>query len=506
MAGVVWRAHLDLRESSQFVNGAPKYVHGKPAALNTDVLRMIELAAANNARVINLSLGRDTAASGIAPASLQSRYDQFSIAVRAVLRQAAPAHDPLFVVAAGNNIGADPVFSYFPVLRDSLPATTLVVTASSRDSGIAVFSPPGGSRVRPDVAAPGKDVPTYTQSGGASLTGTSFAAPLVSGIAALLFSFDSSLSASEVRDAIVQAATNRGRRAGLYPVVDAYEALRIVAQRPGAPVCGNRVFIKNGSQLTVERRLDDPTSDDVIGTWSTGWPVMYVEHGGKSISNGFMTGSNVHFVFNGTSWVQQVGSGDESKSPFLSALGGISHDRDTALFFVPVPVSNRTHIKYYLTDSLGNALNSTSVTVPLGAMNGAHMQTYDLSRPRAFFAPLADPAKPIFELDMAGGTYSTLPLNYSLTKVDWLGIAEDGSELRILDRDTQSGVCNIDFVSLRQADRGVRRRRIQGGIAANGSCAVDGTFAPRVVTPHTTIGSGAASGTTGAAHGPWKTP
>lgn len=499
MTGVMWSSALDvasLRADPDQIGQPRRYpspVIGQPTMADEDFLTLhLYRMGTRGASIINLSQNvAPMAVNGLLTDTVVFRtLNRWRDAVALALgRLDYEGFHPLLVISAGNGIGSpvvgrDATYGGTNLARQLYPNQVLSVGASTQ----ADTRSPGsnyGSQV--DIYAPGEMVAGVALGDAidATRSGTSHAAPLVTGVAGLLKSFDPRLTASDIKQILLNSATDSIVDAsGKHPLLNAKTALRLAAQRTGAPVCGNRVFIKNDSLLTVERRLDDASSDDVIGVWNSGWPVMFVEHGGKSISNGWMTGSNVNFVFQQSQWIRTTGGGNPNNSPFLNSHGGSSHDGDTLLAFVPEPIANRTHIKYFLIDSVGNSLSNTTVTVPLGAPNGAHIQAYDLSRPRAFFYPEADPAKPIFEIDMVLGTYSPLPLNYSLRKVDWLGVSEDGSELRILDRDAALGACYIDFVSLRPTDRGVRRRRIQGSIRwTNGPCAVDGSFAPRVASP-----------------------
>ncbi len=94
--------------------------------------------------------------------------------------------------------------------------------------------------------------------------GTSASAPIVSGIAGLLLSFDSRLKASDLKSLIVDGANAGGwkatRTAGgeQYNIVNAYESLKLAARRRGAPLCGNRLWATPDS-LMAERSDGDET-------------------------------------------------------------------------------------------------------------------------------------------------------------------------------------------------------------------------------------------------------
>jgi subtilisin family serine protease len=128
------------------------------------------------------------------------------------------------------------------------------VGASGRGAGdslVAVFSNYGRKRV--DVFAPGADIlSTVPGNRYESNSGTSMAAPVVSGLAALIMAYYPELSADAVRQVILDSATRYpslrvirpGRAAGRVAfselsvtggVVNAYAALRMAEQRAGQP-------------------------------------------------------------------------------------------------------------------------------------------------------------------------------------------------------------------------------------------------------------------------------
>ena len=105
----------------------------------------------------------------------------------------------LLVVSAGNN-GAD----------EAAPATSSMITVSATDSAdrLASWSSYGAMV---SVAAPGVGIWTTASNGGyESASGTSFAAPLVAGVVALMMSANPSLSASQIESLLFATATDLG--------------------------------------------------------------------------------------------------------------------------------------------------------------------------------------------------------------------------------------------------------------------------------------------------------
>jgi len=149
----------------------------------------IRYAAANGARIINMSLGGDTP-------------DE---RVKAAI-DAAAAANVLIVCSAGNSgrdVDAKPSY---PV---SFAAPNLIgVAATVPDAGkdLGAFSNFGRTTVA--LAAPGEEVLSTTNDGGFGYkTGTSMAAPHVTGVAALMAAVAPNLSAADLRAQLLQNAS-----------------------------------------------------------------------------------------------------------------------------------------------------------------------------------------------------------------------------------------------------------------------------------------------------------
>jgi subtilisin family serine protease len=148
----------------------------------------IRYAAANGARIVNLSLESD------AP---DPRVDE-AIA-------AAAAANVLVVAAAGND-GRD--LDSQPADPAAIPAPNLVGVAATTPEdgrGIASFSNYGQLTV--PLAAPGEAILSTSNTGGyVDESGTSMAAPMVSGVAALMASANPRLTAADLRALLLQNA------------------------------------------------------------------------------------------------------------------------------------------------------------------------------------------------------------------------------------------------------------------------------------------------------------
>jgi subtilisin family serine protease len=166
----------------------------------------IRYAAANGARIINLSLG------GEQP---DQRLDE---AVRAAGDAGA-----LVVCSAGNSGRDIDVQPNFPA---AIPAQNLLAVASTdpeNGRGISDYSNFG--RLTVQVAAPGAEILSTSHDGGYELkSGTSMAAPMVTGVAALAASVNPRITAVDLRAVLMQNAA-RSR----LPVAAGYvDALRTV--------------------------------------------------------------------------------------------------------------------------------------------------------------------------------------------------------------------------------------------------------------------------------------
>lgn len=168
-------------------------------AIESDIVDAIDAmlasatgAAAGSPHVVNLSLGRDAITSPL------HVVEAFMVLTPMV------SDEVLYVVATGNDGAA--VLS--PARVAELVDHVIAVGATDHNDEIASFSN-FGSEVT--VAAPGVDVEAADlRSAWATGSGTSFAAPHVTGVAGLVWSADPSLNAAQVRGLIEAGARDVG--------------------------------------------------------------------------------------------------------------------------------------------------------------------------------------------------------------------------------------------------------------------------------------------------------
>lgn len=357
--GLMWNARLVLADMATTDSG--------------ETFSMAQVAYAsrkaiyNGARVINLSVQFWEYGSTL---SLTAPHTSQQDATRGVWsswsKRAATLSPlgvrPLWVVVAGNE-GA-PSNTYWnssTAIADSLPTETIIVAGAGWHAGALWQGSTMSGNI--DIAAPAELVPTYTGTDTTSSYGTSFAAPLVTGTAGLLFSFDPTITASEAKQHIVGGAVAGGRVAsgsgGTYPVLNAYEALRKAAAKNGAPLCGNRVWADPGYGIRVQR---DTNSIQTIVAPSGAfdpWSFNYVNihHGGRRMELAF---SDRYVLGGGGTWGTGTWSPD-LVSEYSGAYKGSSayyqdHDDSLNTKFVATPAGSTYSLKIEYRALPGNTL------------------------------------------------------------------------------------------------------------------------------------------------------
>lgn len=205
-----------------------KVFNGGTAAASA-INRGIDYAAANGARVINLSLG---ATSPTGDASL---------------RAVAAANNAVMVVAAGNDSASNPNWPSRYAKESWANGTMIVVGAVDANKRLASFSNKAGDTAQFYLVAPGVNIISSYGTGYAYLTGTSMAAPAVSGAAALITGYWPYLRASQVAAIMLNTADDLGA-----PGVDAvYGRGMLNVNRALSPIGSYTYRTANGGRTTV---------------------------------------------------------------------------------------------------------------------------------------------------------------------------------------------------------------------------------------------------------------
>ena len=414
MTGVSWNVKLSLYEGGTTNEGKPTYsASGKPN-LRHSKARIAE-AIWSGARVVNVSIAMTPPPpmaarirSGTATRADSTAARQYANGIRWAIRwNRLIGRRPLIVFAAGNQARPgvdahgnpqpgvlDAFWSGYPILAGEFPDQVIVagaaMQAGSASGGFlggpfhrSAFSQ-GGPLV--SIAAPGSAVGTMGVAGTVvPQFGTSFAAPLVTGAAALLFSFDPSLTTSEVVNLLVEGA-RRGNRyiedplVTSVPVLNVHESLKLAAQRPGAPLCGNRVWLENG---VVRARRSPVGGEQLENLFSVGpnFDYLQVLHGGKRIYfyDGDQSANDGYRFFRWSpayrTWGEESVPEDstdarlEEYGPSFRSLAALSHDGDSVAVVVSAGSAGDVRIQ---PRSGGGGRSIGSVQLPSSNSRGAY--------------------------------------------------------------------------------------------------------------------------------------
>ena len=163
-----------------------------------DVATAIRYAVDNGAKVINISLGK-----------YQSPTPQM---VSDAIAYAAK-HDVFVVHAAGNNGLCIDTIAYYPTGRDAngkAYPNYLRVGACGMDGKCCKFSNYGSENV--DILAPGEAIASaFPKDNYRTSQGTSVAAPVVSGIVALIRSYFPKMKAADIKSLLMRTVRKNGQ-------------------------------------------------------------------------------------------------------------------------------------------------------------------------------------------------------------------------------------------------------------------------------------------------------
>lgn len=191
------------------------HIAGIIAATANNSIGITGVASNVNIKIMSLKIhGGSTSSGSVANAIKAIRYAEsmgadicnlswgttnYSQALELVIRESSM----LFVTAAGNNGNNN---NSTPVFPASLRLTNLISVAYIKDSGeLAVDSNYGVSTV--DIAAPGDNIySTLVGSYGYS-SGSSMAAPYVTGLSAMLYAYQDSVYPAQVKEIIINTMT-----------------------------------------------------------------------------------------------------------------------------------------------------------------------------------------------------------------------------------------------------------------------------------------------------------
>lgn len=229
-----------------------KVLAGKNGIGSTfDLIRAISYAEENGADICNLSMG--------------------SYADDTLLYKAISTSGMLFVCAAGND-GVN--LDYNPVYPGCYELSNVICVGNSKSSG-SLNGLSNYSERYVDIAAPGTDIYSTLPSGRyGNMSGTSMAAPFVSGAAAVLHAYYGDVSAAEMRflllDGAISSKELRGKVAGsrfldLYKPLTAYrdEDFQIDEKAPSLKVTMVKIKGSYKQKLSVKVQDDSGRKPEV---------------------------------------------------------------------------------------------------------------------------------------------------------------------------------------------------------------------------------------------------
>ncbi len=212
-----------------------KFLDGDGFGTTADAIAAIDYANSKGANVINASWGG-------------GGYEQ-------ALRDAIAASRAVFVAASGNSGMNNDIFPSYPA--DFNLSNIISVGASNSSDSLAGYSNYGQGSV--DLAAPGSNILSTVPGGYSSFSGTSMAAPHVSGAAALLLASNPTASPSQVRSALMSSVDVTSGISGLVASggrLNINAALNLMggARNPTTTLC-------DGTTMPVAD--DDDSADDL---------------------------------------------------------------------------------------------------------------------------------------------------------------------------------------------------------------------------------------------------
>ncbi len=259
MVGVAWQVQMM----------GLKVLTSQGFGSSSGILAGYEYGVENGCRIINASLG--------GPVRSQAMFD----AIAASLRRGV-----LLVAAAGNDATNNDVYPSYPNGYD-LP-NVISVAAMNIFGELAGFSNYGANTVH--VAAPGEDIYSLGIEGDDAYqvnSGTSMAAPFVSGVATLIASAFPASTPTEIRERIISTAVRSPAFSGLAVSrgwVDAFAALDLegdgILESTVDPPSGSLILA--GRELDITVRVSDLfgiTDADVAGTFPALGTVAFANDG-----------------------------------------------------------------------------------------------------------------------------------------------------------------------------------------------------------------------------------
>ncbi len=221
--------------------------------LDSSLASAINYAVANNADIINLSLGGNIQPSAAWQTALQNAVNAGVIVVSAAGNEGGDAATQVQFAARLANCSTTIICDALTAI-DGFNAQGRMIAVGSTDqnNSLSSFSNPAGDTASAYLVAPGRDIVTTAVGGGTTtVSGTSFAAPHVSAALAIVLERFPTLSAAQAVDLLLATATDLGANGtdtifgrGLLNLQAAFQAQGILGISTDNRVTGPRVDLR----------------------------------------------------------------------------------------------------------------------------------------------------------------------------------------------------------------------------------------------------------------------